>query len=199
MTGFGEARHQSDTLNLAVEIRAVNHRFLKIVVRASEPYNLLEPELERVIRKSIRRGTLQVQIRAERHVRPGDHRLNTAALRSYVDQLRRLGAEAGLDANAVAALMSQAAALPGVAPEPGMADFNSDEEWPVVEKVLEAAIGKLQEMRAEEGRRMGDELMSLRDRINDDLRRPRRPARHDRYRDRLAGTRPPCSPNRLSP
>jgi len=39
MTGYGEARLQNDNLSLVVELRAVNNRYLKIVVRATEPYN----------------------------------------------------------------------------------------------------------------------------------------------------------------
>src|SRR5215203_2111768 len=82
MTGYGEARHQTDVMSVAVELRAVNNRHLKVVVRASEPYNLFEPEVEKVLRKVIRRGTIQVQIRCDRQARAGDFRLNTVALRS---------------------------------------------------------------------------------------------------------------------
>src|SRR5258708_4133619 len=77
MTGYGEARHQSDTLSVAVELRAVNNRHLKVVVRATEPYNLVEPEIEKTLRKSIRRGTIQVHIRCERQALATDYRLNT--------------------------------------------------------------------------------------------------------------------------
>ena len=37
MTGFGEARYQSDRLNLSIELRSVNNRYLKIAVRAPDP------------------------------------------------------------------------------------------------------------------------------------------------------------------
>src|SRR5438105_1923884 len=84
MTGYGEARHQSDTLSVAVELRAVNNRHLKVVVRATEPYNLFEPEIEKTLRKSIRRGTIQVHIRCQRQALATDYRLNTVALRSYI-------------------------------------------------------------------------------------------------------------------
>ena len=58
MTGYGEASHQSDLLNLTLELRSVNNRYLKVSVRATEPYNLLEAEFEKVIRRTIRRGFL---------------------------------------------------------------------------------------------------------------------------------------------
>lgn len=187
MTGFGEARRHSEHLNLAVEIRAVNNRFLKVVVRASEPYGLFEPELERVIRKTVRRGTLQVQIRADRQGRAGNYRLNLVALRSYIEQIRTLGSEMGLDPSALNALSAQAVTLPGVAPEPGQIDFDAESEWPPLEQTVEEALARLQQMRQDEGRRMGEELLSLRERIATALQQIRERVPHvtTGYRDRL--------------
>ena len=54
MTGYGEASYQSDTLSLAIELRALNNRYLKVSLRAMEPYNLLEPEFEKVVRRTVR-------------------------------------------------------------------------------------------------------------------------------------------------
>ena len=48
MTGFGEAHHQSDAINVSLELRALNNRYLKVSLRATEPYHLLEPEFEKV-------------------------------------------------------------------------------------------------------------------------------------------------------
>ena len=49
MTGYGEASFQSDSLTVAIELRALNNRYLKVSLRANEPYNLLEPELSRTV------------------------------------------------------------------------------------------------------------------------------------------------------
>ena len=46
MTGFGEARGQAAGFAVSVEVRAVNNRYLKVTVRGSDPYPMLEPELE---------------------------------------------------------------------------------------------------------------------------------------------------------
>src|ERR1700731_3841953 len=118
MTGFGEARHQSDDLALAIELRALNNRYLKVSVRATEPYNLLEPEFEKVIRRVVRRGTVQVHLRCERQYAPQDFRINATALRSYIGQLRGVCEELGLRDRGEA-LLGQVLALPGVAAEPG--------------------------------------------------------------------------------
>ena len=75
MTGYGEASYQSEVLSLAVELRALNNRYLKVSLRAPEPYNLLESEFEKVVRKTIKRGTLQIHLRCQRQ---------SAALRSAI-------------------------------------------------------------------------------------------------------------------
>ena len=186
MTGFGEASLQTDTLSLAIELRAVNNRYLKVTVRAAEPYNLLEPEFERVIRKTIRRGTIQVHLRLQRQGSPQDYQVNAAALRSYVAQLRPLCQEIGLRDEGHA-LLAQVLALPGVVPEPSNAPLRLEEDWPMIEQVLDQAVVRLQAMRQEEGQAMARELLQLRDRIAVELDKVRRraPLLVEAYRDRV--------------
>lgn len=177
MTGYGEAAYQSDALTVAIELRALNNRYLKVSLRAAEPYNLLEPEFEKVIRRTVRRGTVQVHLRCQRQPTAGDFRINATALRSYVSQLRPLCDELGLrDRGDV--LLSQALALPGVVPEPGVVAFQLEEEWPLLERVLEQAIARLQAMRQDEGKAMAQELLQQRDHIAGEL---------GRIRERMAG------------
>lgn len=186
MTGYGEAHFQNDALSLAIELRALNNRYLKVTVRGTEPFNLLEPEFEKVIRRVVRRGTIQVHVRHERQHAAQDFKLNGVALRSYLEQLRGLAGEMGIrEADGV--LMGHALALPGVAPEPGHATLRLDEEWPLFERVLEEALDKLQAMRQEEGRAMAQEMLQQRDFIAGQLDRIRKriPDVVEGYRDRL--------------
>src|SRR5438876_857415 len=186
MTGYGEASYQSDALNVSIELRALNNRYLKVSLRASEPYNLLEPEFEKVIRRTIRRGTVQVHVRVQRQYSTGDFQINAVALRSYLAQLRMLSDELQLPHHGET-LLAQALALPGVVPEPGNVVLNLEEEWPLIERVLTEALGKLQAMRQEEGRAMAQELLGLRDAIAGQLTAIRKLAPNVVvvYRDRL--------------
>lgn len=186
MTGYGDARYQSDALTVAIELRAVNNRYLKVSLRANEPYNLLEPEVEKVVRQTVRRGTLQVHLRCERQFAPQDFRINGTALRSYLTQLRTIAAELGLG-HPGAECLGPMLALPGVVPEPGELSLAIEEEWPILQKVLEQALAKLQAMRLEEGRAMAQELLQQRDTIAAQLAqiRQRAPGVVEAYRDRL--------------
>jgi uncharacterized protein (TIGR00255 family) len=186
MTGYGEARHQSDALSLAIELRSVNNRYLKISLRAPEPYHLLEPEFEKVIRQKVRRGTVQVHVRCERQTSAQDFRINLVALRSYLSQVNEVIREQGVPA-AAHAMLGQVLTLPGVVPEPGATPLAVDEEWPLFQRVLEAALDKLQTMRRDEGQAMADELLQHRDTIAAELAqiRQRSPGVLEAYRDRL--------------
>src|SRR3982751_2075301 len=115
MTGFGEARGQGAGFAVAVEARAVNNRYLKVSVRGSDPYPMLEPELEKLVRKYVRRGTVTIHVRLDRQGRGSDFALNAVALRSYLDQLRAVCEQAGWQVP-VSALIGPVLGLPGVAP-----------------------------------------------------------------------------------
>jgi uncharacterized protein (TIGR00255 family) len=90
MTGFGEAHSRADGLMVAVEIRAVNNRYFKLGLRISEGYGALEPLIEEAVRRSVRRGTVQVALQIERQRNPDEYRLNLDVLQRYRDQLDAL-------------------------------------------------------------------------------------------------------------
>ena len=184
MTGYGEASHSSDRLQIAAELRAVNNRYLKVALRANEPYCHLEPEVEKVVRRTVKRGTVTVHLRCQRPAAEADFVINPVALRSYLAQAQAVARELGLTGGEV---LGQVLALPGVVPVPQGAGLQMEEEWPLVEGVLEQALGRLQQMRQEEGRAMAVQLLSLRDHIAGQLTliRARAPTVGDLFRGRL--------------
>jgi uncharacterized protein (TIGR00255 family) len=187
MTGFGEARLQGDLLTLSVEVRTVNNRYLKVSVRGSDPYPMLEPEFEKLIRKYVRRGTVTIHVRCVRKVRETDFAINEVALRSYLEQLQTVCDQMGSRVP-MASLLGQVLSLPGVAPEPGgISGRPPEEEFAAVERTLEAALVRLQSMRQQEGRAMADELLAHRQAIGNQLTRVGElaPVAIENYRHRL--------------
>src|ERR1700677_929639 len=186
MTGFGEGRYQSERLSLSIELRAANSRYLKLAVRAPDPYHLLEADLEKVVRPSVRRGTLQLNMRCERQSAAQDFRINPVALSSYVQQIRAVAEQLGLP-DGGESLLPQVVTLPGVVPESASQSSNLDDDWPIIEKVLQEALDQLNGMRKEDGRAMAQELLTLRDTIRKHLGviKQRVPFVASNYRDRL--------------
>jgi uncharacterized protein (TIGR00255 family) len=149
---------------VTVELRTVNNRHLKLSARVTEPYGALEPELERLVRESVRRGTVNLQLRVDRPRRPEDYRINTVALLSYRDQLKALQEPPGTPVE-ISALVG----LPGVIEDRRPAADDPHEDWPVLSAVVVEALRKLQAARAEEGRLMAEELLALGQGIADRL------------------------------
>jgi uncharacterized protein (TIGR00255 family) len=167
MTGFGSARGAGPGFAVTVEVRSVNNRHLKVIVRGTDPYPLFESEIEKVVRKHVRRGSLHIQVRVERQVRPSDWQLNAAALLAYRDQVVRI--LDGLDISARNAVLSGLLTLPGIAPDAVHYGALPDDEWPVVETTLTNALARLEVVRKEEGRAMAAELMALHQAMSDEL------------------------------
>lgn len=186
MTGFGEARGSGPGFAVSVEVRSVNNRHLKVTVRGTDPYPIVESELEKVVRRYVRRGTLLVHVRVDRQPKPGELKLNAAALRTYLDQVRSACQEAGT-ADMAPFLAMGVLALPGVAPEPGLSGGPPEDEWPVVERTLEQALQRLDGPRKEEGRAMANELLLHHRHLSDQLEliRGRMPQVMAEYRTRL--------------
>ncbi|SIO64961.1 TIGR00255 family protein [Singulisphaera sp. GP187] len=156
MTGFGEARLQEERWTVSVEIRTVNNRHLKLSAKISDPYGALEPDLERLVRETIRRGTVQVVLRIDRPRRVEDYRLNVVALTSYRDQLDALQGN-----SSVSTPLSALLVLPGVVEERKPSTDDPHQDWPALSGVISQALVKLQLARAEEGKAMANELLVL--------------------------------------
>jgi uncharacterized protein (TIGR00255 family) len=186
MTGFGEARTQTEGVAAAVEVRAVNNRHLKVTVRGTEPYPMFEADLEKVVRRHVRRGTVTVHVRVDRQAGAAGLTLNAAALAAYLRQVRAACDQAGTPEYAPP-LLAGVLALPGVAPEARHGGSPPDGEWPVVEQTLTGALAHLDEMRREEGRAMAAELLALHGAVAAELDAVRGllPAVTAHYRERI--------------
>jgi uncharacterized protein (TIGR00255 family) len=157
MTGHGEAHRHEDGLSIAVEVRTVNNRYFKLSLRITEGYNPLEPHLEALVRQHVRRGTVQVNLRIDREPKADDYRLNEAVLAGYLQQLESvLGGPVTREGTHLVPLL----ALPGVIKEPTAEYETIEAQWPRIEAVLSEALGRLTQMRVEEGRSMGADLAS---------------------------------------
>ena len=155
MTGFGDARFQDERLSASVEVRAVNNRYLQISTKCSEAYASLESEIERIVRESISRGTVNVAIRVDRLWSAGEFALNQVALKSYWSQLQAAARELGTPPPAE---MGHLLSAPGVISDEsrGSADLQADAE--IIRRLLAEALRKLHGFRVEEGRSMEREL-----------------------------------------
>lgn len=154
MTGFGEAHCQENGLTVSIEVRTINSRYFKLSVRSSEGYSSLEPQIEEVIRRTVHRGTIQVNVRVDRHRPAEDFRVNREVLDRYHRQLQEVQNDWGVKYEiSLSALLP----LPGVVEE-SVIPHDMSADWPTIGRTLERAMENLGKMRAEEGRALTADL-----------------------------------------
>jgi uncharacterized protein (TIGR00255 family) len=157
MTGFGEARFQRDGLAVVVEVRTINSRYFKLAVRINDGYGSLEPRIEEIVRKTIRRGTIQVNVRVERAPTPADFKINAEVLDRYRSQLELLKQQWNRpEPVAIESLLL----LPGVVDDSAFGRVAAAADWPVIGPTVEAALENLAHMRIDEGRAMSVDLQA---------------------------------------
>ena len=156
MTGQGSGHAAEDGISVAAEVRTVNSRYLKLALRTSDGYSSIEPRVDEVVRRFVRRGTVQLDLRVEREPTAEDYHLNETALASYQQQLTEVAARLKLDSHiSLDALL----ALPGVVDERMSTTVDTDADWPVIEAALQQALEALTKMRTGEGEAMATDMV----------------------------------------
>ena len=89
MTGQGTGQHTAGDRSVASEIRSVNNRGLKVIVRGGDALAGFESSVEKAVRKSVTRGSITVTLRY-RNTKSAAAEIDTDTLQSYVDRLQRV-------------------------------------------------------------------------------------------------------------
>ena len=155
MTGFGDASDERDGTHYSVEIRALNNRFFKPVIKLPDNVSGLEPELETILRERLGRGSITYILKMRTDSAEAAYHVNTRALTAYLEQLQQVR---GLD-KIVQIDLASLVQLPGVCQEPRDDTDEIARHGEVVRELTNAAIGKLIAMRAREGQSLMTDLL----------------------------------------
>jgi uncharacterized protein (TIGR00255 family) len=156
MTGFGSAQGHCDGVDYSVEMRAVNHRYLKISVKLPDIWASAEADIERLLRDKLQRGSISLSVRMRLSDEKAAYTVNTEALRRYVDQVKPIRADCE---NFLTIDMATLMALPGVCSPPRMDDLREKTCGELMELISQASDSLL-EMRVREGKSVQDDLLS---------------------------------------
>ena len=151
MTGYAQARQQSDAWTLRVSIKSVNHRFLDLKLQIPEGFDPYDLRIRQLVREHILRGHLYIVINFEAQTSAGvqvNLPLVEAYLKAAEDLRQKTKAATGMD---VVGLLR----LPGVIKGSGPAVPEDEDEreklWQVLKGCIEEALTNLREMRRGEG------------------------------------------------
>jgi uncharacterized protein (TIGR00255 family) len=173
MTGYAMVRGEFEGWTVRVSVKSVNHRFLDVKLRIPESLEPYEHRLRQVVRGRIHRGHVDVHVSVD----PGEAapvHVNRELLKAYVnaaeDLRKQSGGTAELDTVALLRLPGVITGLASALPE---TEQGQEEMGKVLEKYLEDALGKMDEMRRTEGRHLTEELRARLARIAEDTEQVR--------------------------
>ncbi len=152
MTGYGSGSAKCDEMEITVEIRTVNHRFLDVHIRLPREYISLEPEVQQMVRSVLGRGRVDITISVQ-CTGPANFLVNADSARSYVEAAGKLREELHLEDSLD---LKTLLCLPGVVQNrESLAAVEASENSALsglLKQGLQQALGSVVRMREAEGR-----------------------------------------------
>ncbi len=163
MTGFGKGEFREGGLEIGVELKSVNNRFLDVSVKCPHILSIYEETVRAVIREKLSRGHVDVYVSVvDKREKRKSLYVDLAAAKSYVDAANELKATFPEIADDVT-LTFLLRAPDVVKPE----EIREEDDSLLIglKEALGCALENLREMRYKEGERLKVDLLSRMDTI----------------------------------
>lgn len=156
MTGFGRGEASDADQTWTVEIRTVNHRFLDQRVVLPRAYGALEERVKKTVAAGQDRGRVEVSLAlAGSGSTVPRLTVDMDIARQYHDCLQQLGEEFGLGGRIqLADMIDQRDIISLQEQNPDL-----DQEWPLVQQAVLAALAECRDMREQEGQALKQDLL----------------------------------------
>jgi uncharacterized protein (TIGR00255 family) len=156
MTGYGEAEGMLDGVSYAIELKAVNNRYLKTIIKLPDTCTFVEEDIDKELRRALSRGTINCVLRFKSISANALFEIDEAALRSIVARLNEVSASVGVKGQIdLAGLL----ALPGIVRPVLPDEETSAKVRELVARLTREAVDKLKRMREVEGKFLEVDLM----------------------------------------
>ncbi len=162
MTGYGRGRAASECINITVEVKSVNSRFLEFNSRVGRAYSFLEEKLKSYASERISRGKVDCFVQID-SLDAGDSvvEVNTSLAAGYVDAAKRLSERFGLDNDFTLSDLMRKDDIFLVRRTPADEDKICNE----VRAVFDEALAGFDAMRLAEGAKLREDVLSRADAI----------------------------------
>ena len=155
MTGYGEAQGEVNGVSYVVEIKTLNNRYFKTIIRLPELAAFLEEDIDKLLRKNLSRGTVNYVLRLKDTSVNTLFDINETALQAVVEKLSRAASSASVKGTVdVGNLLNLPGIIQPVSPEKEVAEKIKK----LVCQISQQAIDKVGKMRAVEGKVLYDDL-----------------------------------------
>ena len=186
MTGFGQTQHDDGMLQISVEVKSLNSKFLDLGLRLPKAFSEKELEVRNMISEKLERGKISVSIEYQRYGQQEvKQTYNEALFVAYYTQLKKLSDKVmGQYDN----LFELALNSPEVIQNKQESD-NADEHWEKVKGLITEALVKCDDFRKSEGKSLEAKLAEYCNTISENLKKVEvlDPKRVEKIRERLKG------------
>ena len=162
MTGYGIAKGNSGKLDITVELKSVNNRFLDCSIRLPRVYNVLEDSLKTYIQKYVSRGKVDVYVTID--TSKADDVLitiNSSVADAYIAALKSLASQYHIENDVTAVTLSRLPDVLSVSKEEADIDALRED----ILKILAEAISDFESMRIREGEKLAIDINTRADKI----------------------------------
>lgn len=157
MTGYGSAKGAVEGLQITVELKSVNNRYLDASVRMPRSFLFAEDAVKSAVQRHISRGKVDVFVSVD-STDAGDMsvKVNEALLRGYLEALRHIAEEYGLPNDATALSVSRFPDVLCVEKK----DLDAEAITAGILAVAEQALLDFDAMREREGAKLRDDVLA---------------------------------------
>ncbi len=184
MTGYGRAQQLVDGRDITVELRAVNHRYFECAVRTPRNYGYLEEKLKSYLQSRVSRGKIEVNVTVQNvEAATTEVQINHPLAQAYLQALRDMGKTLDIADDVTVSAMARFSDLFTVR----RVQEDEDYIWQCVQTVAQQAVDRFLEMRASEGARLREDILSRGEHIGELVEKVklRSPETVKQYQDRL--------------
>lgn len=157
MTGYGSAKGCVEQLQVTVELKSVNNRYLDTSVRLPRSFLFVEDAVKSAVQRHISRGKVDVFVSVDAS-EAGEMcvKVNEALLRGYLDAFQHISEEYGLVNDATVLAVSRFPDVLSVEKK----DLDADAISAGILEITEQALSDFDAMREREGAKLRDDVLS---------------------------------------
>lgn len=167
MTGFGRSSLALENMDVLVEIRSVNHRFLETSVRVPHAYSYLEDKLKKQIQQRASRGKVDVSVTLQHHGSNGlEVEVNGELAAAYVNAMRKANEQLALEDDLKLTSIMRFSDIFSLR----KVQLDEEEMWSAVLPAVTDAADKFLDMRIVEGEKLRNDLIQRLDTLESMLK-----------------------------
>lgn len=163
MTGYGSAKGQAEGLEITVELKSVNNRYLDTSVRLPRSFLFAEDAVKAAVQAHISRGKVDVFVTVDSSAADDmTIKVNEPLLKGYIEAIRHITEEYSLTNDLTALSVSRFPDVLTVEKK----DLDADAIAAAISEITERALADFDAMRLREGEKLRDDVLGRLDTID---------------------------------